>query len=226
MSRKVKLLGTMGMWLAVMLAATATQTVTAAEPQTNQTSQADPARGETLFSVGLPERQVPACLSCHGSAGNSGTAANPTLAGQHAEYLVKQLTEFKAHNARNNPIMSTYSQALSDQDMRDIAAYLSRQSMKPSSAKNKDTILLGQKIYRAGIADKGVPACASCHGPRGAGIPTQYPRIGGQWADYTTAQLLSFRSGERKNNLPMQSISLKLSDLEIKAVSDYIAGLR
>ncbi len=226
MNRKVKLFSMMKMWLAVMLATTATQTLTAAEPQANQTIKADPARGETLFSMGLPEHQVPACLSCHGTRGNSGTAANPTLAGQHAEYLIKQLTEFKAHSGRNNPIMSTYSQALSDQDMRDIAAYLSGQSMKPSSAKNKDTILLGQKIYRAGIADKGIPACASCHGPRGAGIPTQYPRIGGQWADYTTAQLLSFRSGERKNNLAMQSIALKLSDLEIKAVSDYIAGLR
>lgn len=226
MNRKVKLLGMMRMWLAVILATTATQIVAAAEPQATPSTQADPARGETLFDTGLPDRQIPSCLSCHGTAGNSGISANPTLAAQHAEYLVKQLMEFKAQGTRNSPIMSPYSQALSDQDMRDIAAYLSRQTMKPSSAKNKDTILLGQKIYRAGIADKGVPACASCHGPRGAGIPSQYPRIGGQWADYTTTQLLSFRAGERKNNLPMQSISLKLSDLEIKAVSDYIAGLR
>lgn len=225
MDRKVRLLGMMGMWLAVMLAATATQTVTAAEPQANQTAQTDSARGETLFNVGLPDRQIPACLSCHGTAGNSGISANPTLAAQHAEYLVKQLMEFKTQGLRNNPIMSPYSKALSDQDMHDIAAYLSQQTMKPSSAKNKDTILLGQKIYRAGIADKGIPACASCHGPSGAGIPTQYPRIGGQWADYTAAQLLSFRA-ERKNSAPMQSIAQKLSDSEIKAVSDYIAGLR
>ncbi len=107
-----------------------------------------------------------------------------------------------------------------------LAAYLEKQVSKPGSAKNKASIALGQKIYRAGIAEKAVPACASCHGPAGAGIPIQYPRIGGQWADYTVSQLSNFRSGERKNSPQMHDIAIKLTDAEIKAVSDYIAGIR
>ena len=109
--------------------------------------------------------------------------------------------------------------------MQDIAAYLTKQVQKGATAKNKETIELGQAIYRGGIAAKSVPACAACHGPSGAGIPIQYPRIGGQWSDYTEAQLTAFRSGARKN-LQMSMISARLSDVEIKAVSDYIAGLR
>src|SRR5437868_12090010 len=188
-------------------------------------AKADPAKGETLYTQGAPDRNVPACLSCHGANGNSAAAANPKLAGQHPEYVHKQLDNFKA-KSRSNPIMSPLASALSDQEMRDVGAYLAKQSLKPASAKNKDTIEQGQKIFRGGIAAKGVPACAACHGPTGAGIPAQYPRIGGQWSDYTEAQLVAFRQGVRKNNPVMATIAAKMSDTEIKAVADYVAGVR
>jgi cytochrome c553 len=188
-------------------------------------AKADPAKGETLYTQGAPDRNVPACLSCHGANGNSGAAANPKLAGQHPEYIHKQLDNFKA-KSRSSAIMTPFASVLSDQEMRDVGAYLAKQSLKPATAKNKDTIEQGQKIYRGGIAAKGVPACAACHGPAGAGIPSQYPRIGGQWSDYTEAQLVAFRQGTRKNNPIMASIAAKMSDAEIKAVADYVAGVR
>lgn len=186
---------------------------------------ADPAKGETLYTQGAPDRNVPACLSCHGANGNSGAAVNPKLAAQHPEYSDKQLADFKA-KVRNNPIMTPIASQLTDQEMRDVGAYLARQTLKPASAKNKDTIEQGQKIYRAGIANKGVPACAACHGPAGAGIPAQYPRIGGQFSEYTEAQLVAFRQGGRKNNAVMTEVAARMSDAEIKAVADYVAGLR
>jgi cytochrome c553 len=110
--------------------------------------------------------------------------------------------------------------------MRHVAAFYASKQAKPGAAKNKDTIRLGERIWRGGLADKGVPACAACHGPTGAGIPAQYPRLGGQHAEYTESQMLGFRSGSRANNAQMMTIASKLNDLEIKAVSDYIAGLR
>jgi cbb3-type cytochrome c oxidase subunit III len=175
---------------------------------------------------------VQVCASCHGADGNSAGGAYPKLAGQHPEYLVKQLKDFKTQPgakqpARNNAIMAGMAAALSDQDMVNVAAYFAAQAPKPGYAHNKDTVPLGQKIYRGGIADKGVPACASCHGPTGQGIPSQYPRLSGQWAEYTVAQLLAFTQGPgaRNNNEPMHAIATRLSDSEIKAVADYIAGL-
>ncbi|WP_374626259.1 cytochrome c [Pandoraea sp.] len=170
------------------------------------------------------------CASCHGADGNSTGGAYPKLAGQHAEYLYKQLTEFKAQPgktpARNNAIMAGMVAALSEQDMRNVSAYFASQTAKPGAAHNKDTVPLGEKIYRGGLAEKGVPACASCHGPTGAGMPSQYPRLSGQWAEYTAAQLVAFRDETRKNSAPMQTIASRLSDKEIKAVADYVAGLR
>ncbi len=170
------------------------------------------------------------CASCHGADGNSTGGAYPKLAGQHAEYLYKQLTEFKAQPgktpARNNAIMAGMVAALSEQDMRNVSAYFASQTAKPGAAHNKDTVPLGEKIYRGGLAEKGVPACASCHGPTGAGMPSQYPRLSGQWAEYTAAQLVAFRDETRKNSAPMQTIAARLSDKEIKAVADYVAGLR
>jgi len=165
------------------------------------------------------------CAACHAADGNATGNAYPKLAGQHAEYLVKQLSDFKS-GERANPIMAPYAAALSTQDMENVAAYFSGQKQNPSAAKNKDTMALGRKIFRGGIAEKHVPACASCHGPTGAGIPVQYPRISGQWEEYTEAQLVAFRSGARKNSVPMAAIASRLSDAEIKAVADYIAGLR
>lgn len=165
------------------------------------------------------------CVACHTADGTRGSPANPILAGQHPEYLQKQLQEFKT-GKRNNPIMKGFASALSDDDMRNVAAFYASKSAKPGFAKNKDSVKLGEKIYRAGIADKAVPACAGCHSPNGAGIPAQYPRIGGQHGDYTEAQLAAFRGGARANSVQMSTIAEKMSDREVKAVADYIAGLR
>ena len=176
----------------------------------------DLARGQAISA------QV--CGACHTADGSRGSPANPILAGQHAEYLLKQLQEFKS-GKRKNAIMNGMGNTLSDDDMRNVAAFYAGKSAKPGFAKNKDSVKQGEKIYRAGIADKAVPACAGCHSPNGAGIPAQFPRVGGQHADYAEAQLVAFRSGARANNAPMAAIAAKLSDAEIKAVADYIAGL-
>lgn len=186
---------------------------------------ADPAKGEMLFTNGDAARNIPACASCHGAAGASTIVQNPKLAGQHEAYIYKQLTDFKTP-ARNNPVMSPIAKALTDEDMKNIAAYLDKQPPKPGAAKNKDIVEFGKKIYRAGIAEKSVPACAACHGATGAGIPTQFPRIGGQHQEYTIAQLTAFRSGARKNAPQMATIAKRMTDDEIQAVADYIAGLK
>ncbi len=165
------------------------------------------------------------CAACHGADGNSSTPGNPKLAQQHPEYLVKQLQEFKS-GKRANAIMSGFAGTLSDEDMKNIAYWLASQKAKPGFAKDKETILLGERIYRGGIQDRQVAACAGCHSPNGAGIPSQYPRLGGQLSDYTAAQLIAFRDGPRKNSLQMSGVAKKMNDHEIKAVSDYIAGLR
>lgn len=165
------------------------------------------------------------CAACHGADGNSGTPANPKLSQQHPAYLVKQLQEFKA-GKRVNAIMQGMAAQLSDADMRNIAGWLTSQKAKPGFAKDQDLVALGERIYRGGIGERQVAACAGCHSPNGAGIPSQYPRLSGQHADYTTAQLTMFREGGRKNSIPMMQIAAKLNDREIRAVSDYIAGLR
>lgn len=205
-------------------------TAMAAEP-TNAAPKPDASRGEQLYSNGDPTRNIVACASCHGPGGNSVGAANPKLAAQHASYIYKQLSNFKpqaagAKPSRENAVMNSMAANLSTLDMQDIAAYLATQTLKPAVAKNKDTVALGQKIYRAGITEKGVPACAACHSPNGAGIPAQYPRLGGQFAEYTAAQLTAFKQGVRKNGPMMTTIAARLSEQEIQAVSDYIAGLR
>jgi cytochrome c553 len=165
------------------------------------------------------------CAACHGADGNSGSPANPKLAGQHPEYLAKQLQEYKS-GKRANAIMQGMAAGLSDADMRNIAAWLSQQKAKPGFAKDKELVALGERIWRGGIADRNIAACAGCHSPNGAGIPAQYPRIAGQHAEYTAAQLTAFRDGVRKNNLQMTQVASKLNDREIRAVADYAAGLR
>jgi cytochrome c553 len=147
------------------------------------------------------------------------------LSAQHAAYTAKQLKNFK-EGTRANPVMMGMAATMTEQDMNNIAAYLSKQAPSLGVAQNKDTIELGQSIYRGGIAAKGVPACAACHSPTGAGIPSQYPRLGGQWAEYSYTQLVAFGNGTRKNGPMMTTIASKMSDLEMKAVSDYMAGLR
>ncbi|NJM32701.1 MAG: cytochrome c4 [Limnobacter sp.] len=170
------------------------------------------------------------CAACHGAEGNSAAPTYPKLAGQHADYLYKQLKNFKiAEGAdkalRENAIMAGFAAGLSEQDMRNVAAYFAAQKTEPGFAGNKATLAQGQAIYQGGIAEKGVPACAACHSPNGAGIPAQYPRLGGQHAEYTSAQLTAFREGLRTNSEPMITITSRLSDAEIKALADYIAGL-
>jgi len=185
---------------------------------------ADPAAGETLYSAGDATRGVTACITCHGPKGQSAVGTWPKLSAQHAAYLTKQLKNFK-EGTRANAIMMGMATTLTEQDMINISAFLAKQPVSQGVAQNKDTIELGQSIYRGGIAAKGVPACAACHSPNGAGIPAQYPRLGGQWADYTYAQLVAFGNGTRKNGPMMTTIAGKLSDAEMKAVSDYMAGL-
>ena len=186
---------------------------------------ADAAKGATLYADGDAARGLPACVTCHGAAGNSTIAANPKLSGQHEGYIYKQLVNFTTPD-RNQAIMTTYAKMLTEPEKKNLAAYLGAQASKPGAAKNQDTVEIGKKIYRGGIAEKNVPACASCHGASGAGIPVQYPRIGGQHQDYTSAQLTMFRAGARKNSPQMTTIAKRMSDDEIKAVSDYVAGLK
>lgn len=175
------------------------------------------------------------CAACHGADGNASGAANPKLAGQHPEYLAKQLHNFKPSKdakgadkapERANAVMAGFAAALSAEDIRNVAAFYGAQTLKPASGKNADLKKLGEKIWRGGIADKGVAACASCHGPAGKGMPSQFPSLGGQWGEYTEAQLVSFRQGGRKNSAQMTAIAAKMSDAEIKAVSDFAASLR
>jgi len=185
----------------------------------------DSAKGQTLFSTGDPAHNIPACIACHGAAGNSTIAQNPTLAGQHVAYLRKELGDF-AKGARNNPVMSPIAKALSEADIRNLAAYLAMQKTAPGAAHDKDTLALGKKIFRGGIAEKGVPACAACHSADGHGIPVEFPRLAGQHQEYTIAQLTAFRAGARSNSEQMRTIAGRMSDQEIRAVADYVAGLR
>lgn len=203
--------------------AVATLVFGAGAAQAQDARKPDLARGQQIAS------QV--CAACHGADGNAPSPANPKLAGQHADYLYKQLVNFVPKQGakvaeRPNAVMQGFAATLSDTDKRDVAAFYASQPKKPASAKSKELVELGQSIYRGGIPAKQVPSCAGCHGPAGAGMPAQYPRLSGQWAEYTEAQLVSFRGGQRHNSAQMTAIAARMSDREIKAVSDYIAGLR
>ncbi|MDK9726471.1 MAG: cytochrome c4 [Sterolibacteriaceae bacterium MAG5] len=187
-------------------------------------SKGDAAKGQAIGST--------VCAACHGADGNSTGPANPKLAAQHPEYLFKQMKDFKAADGgqpnRVDPVMNGMIAAFDEEQMRDLAAYFATQKLNGEQAKSRETIEAGQKLYRAGDAAKGLPACAACHGPAGAGMPAQFPRIAGQFADYTEKQLKAFRDGARANdpNKMMRMVALKMTDAEIKAVADYIAGLR
>jgi cytochrome c553 len=165
------------------------------------------------------------CAACHGADGNSVITLNPKLAGQHPEYLVKQLTNFK-EGKRVNAVMGGMVANLSPDDMKGLAAYFAGQKLTLGKAKSNGAGSLGEKIYRGGIAATGVPACAACHGANGAGIPKQYPRLAGQHADYALQQLRTLRTGERANAPMMMTIAAKMTDAEMLAVADYMQGLR
>ncbi|MDR2128727.1 MAG: cytochrome c4 [Burkholderiaceae bacterium] len=181
--------------------------------------QPDPEKGSASFAT--------VCIACHGPDGNSNAAlpTQPKLAQQHPAYLIKQLREFRS-GVRENAIMKPFADMLTEEDLVNIPAWLTTQKAAPGEAKNAQTVFLGEQIYRGGIMDRNVPACAGCHGPNGSGIPAQYPRVAGQFPEYTEAQLLTFRDGVRKNNDVMAQVAAKMNDREIKAVADYIAGLR
>lgn len=205
--------------LAVVVGALAAQSVLA-----QGVIKGDPAKAQQIVN------QV--CAACHAADGNSAIPVNPNLAGQHPEYIYKQLMNFKSQGGkpaeRNNPIMGGMVANLSEDDMKNLAAYFASQKAKPGVARDAKLVKQGEAIYRGGVAGKGVPACASCHSPNGAGMPAQFPRLAGQHADYTSAQLKAFRVGQRANDAAqmMRGVAAKMSDQEIAAVSEYISGLR
>lgn len=202
--------------MAAVLAVSAVPSL-AAEAAPAKAAKPDLVSGEAKFGA--------VCAACHGADGNSGTPAYPKLSQQHPEYLVKQLQEYKS-GVRKNAVMQGFAATLSDADMKDIAHWVASKKIKPGFAKDKELVALGERIYRGGVSDRQIAACAGCHNPTGAGNPAQYPRLGGQHADYTAAQLTGFRDGGRRNSLQMTQVAAKLNDREIRALADYIAGLR
>jgi cytochrome c553 len=172
------------------------------------------------------------CVACHGADGNSPAAANPILAGQIPQYIYKQLSNFKAVDGkpavRNNAIMGGMVAALSDEDMRSLSVYFSQQKMKPSVAKDEKLLADGKTLWRKGDFEKGVPACAGCHGPAGAGSASTVSAAGRTVRRVHATQLKNFRSQERANDAEkvMRVIAGKLSDQQISAVAEYAAGLR
>lgn len=166
-----------------------------------------------------------ACGGCHGAEGNSANPQWPKLAGQPAGYIAKQLEDFKS-GARKDPLMAPQAAALSKADMLDIGAWYESQSPQPGAASSADLARQGARLYRGGNAKSGVSACMSCHGPSGHGIPPRYPRVSGQHATYTTKQMLDFKAGQRSNDGDiMTRIAFRMSEAEIRAVSEYMAGL-
>jgi cytochrome c553 len=172
------------------------------------------------------------CAACHAADGNSTAPANPKIAGQIPEYLHKQLADFKPQGGkkpvRESPIMLGMVANLSDADMKGLAAFYAGQKLKPAAAADKNLAALGQKLWRGGNATTGVPACAGCHGPAGAGMPGQFPRLAGQYAEYVAAQLKAFKEGARANdpNGMMRGVAARMTEREIRAVAEYAAGLR
>ncbi|MDO9312789.1 MAG: c-type cytochrome [Nitrosomonas sp.] len=207
----------------VMLAALTMTAPLAAE--TTDTANAAPATVAEIASG--------VCAGCHSADGNSVIPMNPILAGQHAEYITKQLIDFKATESdpakRNSPIMSSMVAALSPEDMKQLGDYYAQQKTTPSQVTVDDDKLieLGKLLYHGGSLANGVPACASCHGPNGSGIPPRYPAIAGQHAEYTLTQLNLFSTGDRANDKNvMQQVITRLNGYEKRAVSAYISTMR
>ena len=208
----------------VMLAALTMTAPLAAE--TTDTANAAPATTVAEIASGV-------CAGCHSADGNSVIPMNPILAGQHAEYITKQLIDFKATESdpakRNSPIMSSMVAALSPEDMKQLGDYYAQQKTTPSQVTVDDDKLieLGKLLYHGGSLANGVPACASCHGPNGSGIPPRYPAIAGQHAEYTLTQLNLFSAGDRANDKNvMQQVITRLNGYEKRAVSAYISTMR
>jgi cytochrome c553 len=205
---------------AIMMAVAAgVLTVSGAYASEAPTAKADPAKAKQIVET--------ICVGCHGTDGNSPLAENPRLSGQHAAYLTRQLQNFKS-GERANPIMMGMSAALTPEDMKNLGAYFSEQKSVPVGKEiDKELAEKGRKIYRGGIMSSQVPACVACHGQTGEGIPAQYPRLAGQHGGYIENQLKTFRAGERANdpNKMMRGVATRMSDADIKAVSEYISSL-
>lgn len=173
------------------------------------------------------------CAACHGVDGNSASPVNPNLAGQTAEYITLQLAHFQS-GIRVNPVMQGMAAALKPEEMKALGLYFSQQKPKGLAAKDATLVTAGQKLYRGGDSASGMPACAACHSPTGAGIPKNYPRLAGQYAEYTYTQLKAFRDGERgsdkagkdSNGKIMATISARMSDPQMRALAEYTSGLR
>jgi len=209
------------MLLAVISAAWWTVTAVSAE---SESAKPDLAKAkQTVTTV---------CAACHGADGNSPSPANPNLAGQHADYLTLQLMHFKS-GVRSNPIMAGMVANLSPEDMRALGVYFSQQTPKAGSARDPALVAAGQKLFRGGNAATGLPACAACHSPTGAGIPSRYPRLSWQYADYTFAQLKAFKAGERGTDKEgkdvsgkvMAQVASRMTEQEMRSVAEYAAGL-
>jgi cytochrome c553 len=200
--------------IALLVVLTATSSAQAQAPR-----EGDAAKGRPIAET--------VCAACHGVDGNSPMPVNPSLAGQHASYLYKQLADFKA-GRRKNAAMSAMVANLSNDDLRNLSAYFAVQKPMAGTAKDQPLVVVGQRLYRGGNSETGVPACSGCHSPDGAGIPAQYPRLAGQHGEYTIAQLQSFRSGDRDNdpNAMMRMIASRLNDKDMAAVAQYLTGLR
>lgn len=196
----------------------------AAASWANPTSAPTAAKGDAAMAQKIVND---VCGACHTTDGNSNNPAYPVLAGQSPEYIAKQLTEFRS-GVRKNAIMAPNAAKLSDSDILNLAAYFGAQQPKPKQAKDAALAEEGMKLYKGGNQGSGVPACAACHGPTGAGIPVQFPRLANQHAKYVASQLHNFRSGDRSNDggKMMQVIARKLTDREMKAVAEYVNGLR
>jgi cytochrome c553 len=188
------------------------------------------AEGETKAKADLAKGQASAvtCAACHGGDGNSAIAINPSLAGQHAEYITKQLVNFKSGERKNEIMKGMVAMLATEDDMNNVAAFFAAQKPRPGIARDQALADAGQKIYRGGDTAAGVPACAGCHSPSGAGIPAQYPRLAGQMKEYTLAQLKAFKAGERANDSAamMRTIASRLNDKQIEALAEYVSGLQ
>ncbi|HUH41315.1 MAG TPA: c-type cytochrome [Castellaniella sp.] len=197
----------------------------------------DAAAGEQLFINGAPDRGVLACVTCHGDAGNSTIPMNPNLSAMPHEYIAKQLLDFqkkgdkpavrRGHDGADS-IMTAIAAGLTPEDIQNVSLYLSLQKIDPAkaaTATKESTMERGQLIWRAGLPDRNVPACAACHSANGAGVPGEFPRLAGQHPEYLVDQLKLFRAGDRANQI-MYDIADRMNDKDIAAVADYAAGLR
>lgn len=220
----MKMIKNMVLLAALAMAAPLAAEETAAESNAAPATPAAPASAQEIASG--------VCAGCHNPDGNSVIPMNPILAGQHAEYITKQLMDFKATDVepakRNSPVMSSMVAALSQEDMKKLGEYYAQQKTIPNQVAADEKLLdAGKVLYHGGNIEHGIPACASCHGPTGSGIPPHYPGIAGQHAEYTLTQLNHFNTGDRANdNKVMQKVVSRMSAQEKRAVSAYISTMR